>query len=114
MAEGFVIGPTHYMLLSAALFIIGVIGVMVRVEHVLHRQRRDRRDLLHQPAIVLVARILRVDDDEPVRGDADERVGPSARHHIEVGRELPDFLDRLPRRRPALTPARPPACARRR
>ena len=30
MAEGFVIGPTHYMLLSAALFIIGVIGVMVR------------------------------------------------------------------------------------
>jgi NADH-quinone oxidoreductase subunit K len=30
MAESFVIGPTHYMLLSAALFIIGVIGVMVR------------------------------------------------------------------------------------
>ena len=30
MAESFVIGPTHYMLLSAALFVIGVIGVMVR------------------------------------------------------------------------------------
>jgi NADH-quinone oxidoreductase subunit K len=30
MAESVVIGPTHYMLLSAALFIIGVIGVMVR------------------------------------------------------------------------------------
>ena len=30
MADSFVITPTHYMLLSAALFIIGVIGVMVR------------------------------------------------------------------------------------
>ena len=30
MADSFVIGPTHYMLLSAALFIIGVVGVMVR------------------------------------------------------------------------------------
>src|SRR5262249_42841240 len=28
--EGIVITPTHYMVLSAALFIIGVIGVMVR------------------------------------------------------------------------------------
>jgi NADH-quinone oxidoreductase subunit K len=27
---GFMITPTHYMILSAALFIIGVIGVMVR------------------------------------------------------------------------------------
>ena len=73
-----------------------MIRVVLRVDDVLDRQGRDRPDLFHQPVEVLVAGILRVDDDQAFGGDTDERVRAAAGHHVEVRLQLPDLLDRLP------------------
>ena len=60
-------------------------------------------DLLHEPLVVLVARELGIDDDEPLRGDADERIRAGASDHVEIRLELANLLDRLPRRRASAT-----------
>ena len=51
-----------------------MVAVMVRVEHELHRQVRDRRDLFGQSLVILVAGVLRIRDDQPVARHADERI----------------------------------------
>ena len=79
------------------LVVADVIRMMVRVDHVLHRQLRDRADLLHQPLVVLVARELRIDDDQALGRHANERVRAGAGDQVEIGLELSDLLDDLTR-----------------
>ncbi|MNC91193.1 hypothetical protein D3C83_74020 [compost metagenome] len=69
--------------------------MMLRIDDVLHRQRRDGSNLFHQAIEVFVARVLGIDDDHALRGDANQCVGATPRHHVEVRLERPNLLNSL-------------------
>ncbi len=76
------------------LIVADVVRMVVGIEHIFDRQVRDGFDFLHHPVVVLVTLILGVDDDQSIRGHADQRVGAAARDHIEVRLQQTDLFDR--------------------
>ncbi len=73
----------------------GVIRMMVRDDHELHRLIGDRPDLRDEVVVVLIARQLGVHEDHAGVGHADERIRAGARDHIKARLDLLDRLDAL-------------------